>query len=430
MLRRQSVAFSLCYSMFLTFLILPQGHAGLPHHGRHPLVVAYFGQWGAYSDPPYYLRDLVRNGGAGLLDQMNYAHASVSGGRCSVADPRADLQTTYTGETSVDGTDDDPASAFRGYFHQLREVKRQFPKLRVLISLEGSSADFREDARPESRRQFVATCIETFLRGGFAPGISEPGLFDGIDIDWEYPEREDAGNFRALLEEFRRQMNGVRPGLTLAIAVGDQPEMQPGTDLRGVARLVDQVGIMNYDYAGPWNRTTGFLAPLFRRPDTPRHYGSIAESIALYASAGVPFRKMLMGIPFYGYHWKGVDRANNGLFQRGQGVVEDEPYRVIRTLQTSYPTFRDPGSRAPWLFDGANFWTFEDPISVAFKSSYAAHRNLAGIMIWELGEDSAEASLLSAACRSLRHPSPDRAWAQQEPFEGPVTAAAELGADR
>ena len=66
-----------------------------------------------------------------------------------------------------------------------------------------------------------------------------------------------------LLEEFRQQMRAVRPGLRLSIAVGHSPHMLPGTDFAAIATLVDQVGIMNYDYTGPWSPTTGFLAPLF-----------------------------------------------------------------------------------------------------------------------------------------------------------------------
>ena len=366
--------------------------------------MAYFGESGIYRNPPYYLRDLVRNGGAALLDQLNYAHAAVTGGRCSLADRKADLETLYTKETSVDGTADDPASPFRGYFHQLKELKKRYPDLKVFISLEGTAASFREDAQPENVRAFVSSCVDIFLRGHFAPGVAEPGIFDGIDVDWEYPQQADAENFRALLKEFRRQMNGVRHGLKLEIAVGDQPQMQPGTDFRQIARMVDEVGIMNYDYTGPWEHTTGFLAPLFSSSEAPRQYGSVAESIAAYEKAGVPRRKLLMGVPFYGYQWSGVDPANHGLYQKGKGNSQDKPYRLIRELQPFYAKFRHPESLAPWLFDGANFWTFEDPTSIAYKSSYAAHHHLGGIMIWELGDDTLEASLLTTAWQYLRHP--------------------------
>ena len=371
---------------------------------RQPIVVGYFGQWGLNADPPYSLRDLADNGGAALLDQIDYAQASVKGGRCSLAEPQADLATTYTADTSVSGNGDDPKSPFRGYLHQLQELRRRFPRLHLLISLEGSAESFEEDAQPAQQRAFVTSCVDMFLRGRFTPGVVEPGLFDGIDLDWEYPQEKDAKHFEALLREFRRQMETVRPGLLLAIAVGDHPTMTPGTDFRIVAGLVDQIGMMNYDYAGPWNSHTGLLAPLLPRENAPRNSGSIVGSLTAYEQAGVPRRKLLMGLPFYGYQWRGVEAANNGLYQAGTGVPEDKPYRFIRTLPKTYSLFRDERSQAPWLFDGGNFWTFEDPVSVNYKVSYAARQHLAGVMIWELGGDSEESTLLKVAWQALRHP--------------------------
>src|SRR3954454_7049638 len=183
------------------------GMPGVRAGGSHPVVVGYFPQWGLYYPQPYYVKTMITNGSAARLDQINYAQGFVSGGRCSLADPNADLNASFTGANSVDGLGDDANSGFRGYFRQLFELKRRYPRLKVLISLEGKAADFAEDAKPENRRAFVASCIDIFIRGNFAPGVVQPGLFDGFDVDWESPQAADAGNFRALLEEFRQQMN-------------------------------------------------------------------------------------------------------------------------------------------------------------------------------------------------------------------------------
>ncbi|KAA6461912.1 chitinase [Acidobacteria bacterium AB60] len=368
-----------------------------------PLVIGYFGHDGLYN-APYFLRDLVRNGGADLLDQMNYSHASVTAGRCSILDARADLETAYSQENSVNGRADDPTSSFRGYLHQLKLLKMLHPNLKVLISLEGAAADFRYDSQPAQRAGFVSSCVDMFLKGRFSETIVEPGIFDGIDVDWEYPEREDADNFLALLKEFREQMERARRGALLTIAVGDSPKMHPGTDFRSVSEVVDQVGVMNYDYTGPWNSVTGILAPLFRLPNAPNYYGSVAESLAAYEDEGVPTEKLLMGLPFYGYHWSEVDPANHGLHQTGHGVTQDLPYRMIQTFAARYSVYRDPRTRSPWLFDGADFWTFDDPVSIAYKTSFAADRGLGGVMIWELDQDTSEATLLNTVWRSLREP--------------------------
>jgi chitinase len=367
-------------------------------------VVGYFPGWGQTYSQPFNVKTLILNRSAKLLDQINYSQGSIAGGRCSLANRKSDLETVYTGENSVNGKPDNPSSSFRGYFHQLKELKRRYPHLKILISLEGAPSGFIEGAKPENRHAFVASCIDIFLRGHFAPGINEPGVFDGIDIDWESPQQNEAANFLALVAEFRRQMDALRPGLRLSIAVGDTPLMLPGSDFAALSRLVDQFGIMNYDYTGPWSPTTGFIAPLYSDPSDPRHSNSIRRSIANYHALGVPFRKMLMGVPFYGYGWTAVDTTHDGLFQKGTGIREDKPYHYIRALSTFSTVHRDPHSQAPWLFDGQTFWTYEDPVSIRYKVSYAADHRLAGIMIWELSGDTTDAELLRVAHRSLRKP--------------------------
>ncbi|MFT4111816.1 glycoside hydrolase family 18 protein [Silvibacterium sp.] len=386
----------------------------LPFHHRkpaRPMVVGYFPQWGLYAKNPYTVKAIVASGAIRRLDQMNYAQGFVTNGRCSVADPRADLGTTYSAAESVSGRADNPASPFRGYFHQVQELKRRYPKLRVLISLEGNPKDFAFDAQPENRQAFVASCIDTFVRGNFAQGVHEPGIFDGFDINWEFPHEADAANYRALLEEFRRQMNAVRGGMRLSVAVGHSPHMSGGTDFGEIAKIVDQVAVMNYDYSGPWSHNTGLIAPLFTDPNDP-HHDSVEQNIAEYEAAGVPSEKILMGLPFYGYSWTGVAEDHDGLHQPGQPVHEDQPYNAIAALIPTSTVYRDPQSQAPWLYDGKTFWTYEDAVSVRYKASFAADRHLGGIMIWELSGDTSDGILLNTAYKALRDPIRAEAFAR------------------
>jgi chitinase len=377
-----------------------------------------------YYPHPYYVKALIANGSAARLTQINYSQGAVRDGRCSLADANADLNYSYKADQSVDGRADSGTSPFRGYFHQIKELKRRYPKLKVLISLEGNAADFALDAQPQNRRAFVASCVDVFVRGNFAAGVREPGVFDGFDIDWESPQEADAANFRALLVEFRRQMNAVRPGLRLAIAVGQAPQMLPGTDFAAVAPLVDQVGVMNYDYAGPWSEHTGLLAPLFINPRKSVDPSSIVRSMAGYRAAGVPARKLLMGLPFYGYSWTGVNGANNGLFQPGRANHSDQPYHYIRALATApFAAYRDERSQAPWLFDGQTFWTYEDPVSVRYKVSYALVQHLGGVMIWELSGDTDDGELVTTVHRALRHPLKARVFSTAFADEGEPESA-------
>ena len=415
-------------------------------------LVGYFPQWGLYNETPYTVKELVASGGARALDQINYAQGFVTGGHCSVADPNADLNYSFTAENSVDGTPDQPSQPLRGNFHQLQELKRLHPQVRIVISLEGRAPDFAADAQPAARAAFVASCVDLFLRGNIAPGVSAAGLFDGIDLDWEFPRGPDAANYIPLLEEFRRQMDALRPGLLLTVALGPTPRDYGEADLTALGRLVDLAGLMTYDFNGPWSQTTGFIAPLAASDG-----GSVQDSVTSWLNAGVPARKLLVGIPFYGYGWRSVPDVNHGFGQDGRPIRGDRPYRFIQGLispsatataagppvepekarpQPSLPLknpsvapesrqvaaappgsggvfsasgtgaaipvlYRDPLSKAPWLFDGDSFWTYEDPTSIRSKASYVARQQLGGFMVWELSEDTTTATLLNAAHAAL-----------------------------
>ena len=62
----------------------------------------------------------------------------------------------------------------------------------------------------EARRRFVESAVGLFIR-------DHPGVFDGIDLDWEWPasegntgnviRAEDKANFLALVREFRSQLD-------------------------------------------------------------------------------------------------------------------------------------------------------------------------------------------------------------------------------
>jgi chitinase len=372
----------------------------------HPIVVGYF--LGENVRKQFFVKNLISRGDISLLDQINYSQAHIAGNQCTIADPDADLNYTFSPENSVDGTPDATDLPLRGNFHQLVELKRLYPHIKILISIEGNAEGFSEAAQPSNRHAFVASCIQRFIRGKFAEGKAAPGLFDGVDIDWEYPKEADKFNFIALLGEFRRQLNSVAPNLLLTVAMGDNRITYQHLDMPAVAFYADEVGIMNYDYSGPWSKKTGLIAPLYSSPGDPEIGSDVDSTIRGYEATGISASKMLLGLPFYAYSWNRVSQENHGLFQLGEASRVDLPYSYIATILSRFTVYRDPKSMAPWLFDGDTFWTYDDELSIAAKIKYAKQQGLGGVMIWELSGDTPDGKLLKAISEQLNNHDADQ----------------------
>jgi chitinase len=369
--------------------------------GPRPLLVGYFPQWGVYSQ--YFVKNLVTSGAAGLLDQIDYSQGVIKNNACAIGDPNADLSFVHTAATSLEGKADDPAAPLRGNFRQLQELRRRYPKLKLLISIEGNPSFFASAARPENRTAFVSSCIDMFIRGHFAPGVEGGRIFDGFDLDWEYPTGADKDNYLGLLSEFRRQLDAIHANLKLSIAIAARASRYQGFDLKGVAALVDQVNVMNYDYNGPWSRITGMIAPLYEIPGDLLEGNNVDATIQTYVQAGITPSKMLLGIPFYAYGWSGVADDNHGLYQQGQPIPGDHFYSYIQSIEPNFRLYRDPKSQTPWLYANTTFWTFDDPVSIRAKLEYAHRHRLGGVMAWELSNDSADAVLLKSIAAGLHH---------------------------
>ena len=114
---------------------------------------------------------------------------------------------------------------------------------------------------PPESIAFISSCINMFINGNFALGVGDPTIFDGIDIDWEYPGRcgatcdfrpEDTQNFTALLAELRRQLDAIDPNLILTIAAPASQYYYSAIELNKIHQYLDWINLMTYDFHGSW----------------------------------------------------------------------------------------------------------------------------------------------------------------------------------
>ena len=367
-------------------------------------VVGYYTEWSTYSD--FNIKNLITSGSAGLLTQIDYAFANLVNGKCALADTYADYQKALPAAMAVNGVADSSApTAFVGNFHQLQELKKLYPKLKISISIGGGSAnpaDFSVVAQPANRKAFVKSCIDLFAKGQFGPGIEQPGIFDGFDIDWEYPlSAADKTNMTGLLKEFRTQMDAYQPGMVLSIASSAGSWAYQYLDFVNAEKYLDFFALMAYDFDGPWMNSTGFVAPFSQAPGDADPANNVSAAVKGYLALGARPDKIVLGMPFYGYQWTGVPNVDHGLFQAAT-PGSSAGYNAIVPLETNFTLYRDPKTKAPWLYDGTTFWTYDDPISLAYKATYARSQRLAGVMVWDLSGDMPNGLLLKTLVTNLK----------------------------
>jgi chitinase len=410
--------------------------------GRAKVVGGYFEEWGIYY-AGFNVANLQQNGVAEQLTHLNYAFGGVTAGGCFIADSWADYLTPYL--PSVSGVP--YTGPLYGNFAALQQLKQLHPNLKILISLGGASASATAGfataaATPDGRRAFAASCIDLFINGNVAPGISAAGIFDGIDVDWEFPTPADKHNATALMQEFRAQLTALGRQnhkhylLTMFAPAG--ADNYSNLELRKVARQLDFYNLQGYDLHGTWESSTNHQAALFESRRDPA-FGdglSMEPIVEAYLDAGVPARKIVLGIPLYGRGWTGVPDVNHGLYQPataaapvsltdGTGLCPAidgsvsgcDPlltpgvatYSTLSTLTSNgYASYFDRRRIAKWLYDPSTqtFWTFEDPLIVRLKMLYVMHRvqgGLGGAFVWAVKDDDASGTVVKTMAAGLRH---------------------------
>ncbi|WP_327086767.1 glycoside hydrolase family 18 chitinase [Nonomuraea sp. NBC_01738] len=422
--------------------------------------VAYFVQWGIYGRA-YTMKSLDAQ--AAKLTHLNYAfsnihptqHTCMNGvDKATTPNPQDPNQGDGSGDAwadyvkgfgageSVDGVGDTWDQKLAGNYNQLKKLKAKHPQLKALISLGGwtYSKYFSDAASTDAKRKaFVKSCIDMYIKGDLpayqgrgGPGVAA-GVFDGIDVDWEWPGAEghagnhvspnDKNNLTLLLAEFRVQLDALsattgKPYLLTAFTPADPVKIDAGWDLSKIFSYLDFANVQGYDFHGAgsdnsWEpNRTGHQGNLNLDTDSPYSPDfSVDKAVQKYLDAGVNPRKLTIGLAYYGRGWQQVtDGGKNGEWQSANGAApgdfpEEAGTRGYKNIASRVPgcTVRhDEQSIATSCFtgNGGQWWTFDDPWSIGKKTDYIKARNLLGAMVWEMSGD--DGSLTTALDAGLR----------------------------
>lgn len=412
------------------------------------ILAGFYEEWSIYY-AGYGLANLEANGSAAKLTHLIYAFADVAAptpatSTCVIADPWADFEVNTL--APVGGIPD--TWPLYGNFAEIQKLRTLHPNLKMLISLGGAStpnttAFSAAAATAVGRQALAASCINMFIVGNVGTdwngAITAPGLFDGFNIDWEFPTAGDKKNFTALLEEFRTQLNalsattGKQYILTFDGPAGSQN--YTNIELAKAAEQVDFITIDGYNYAGSWDKQTNDASPLFDSIQDPE-FGQqldINDTVNAYLKAGVPPHKYVMGVPLYGAGWTGVPKKDHGLYQSSTGpsavpnangvglCPNPDPNNpspgcdvlltpgtatystLVNLTANGYTRYYDPFRVAVWLYSPSSetFFTYDDPTTAFLKMAYVDLRGLGGGFVWAVKDDDSNGTMVKTMATAL-----------------------------
>ena len=351
----------------------PQSAAGQKY------IVGYYPSWARYSG---FTADKID---ATKLTHIHYAFADIS----------SDLKLTMT-----------DSSADLKNFADLRNLKNRNSSLKLIISVGGwdNSKYFSDAAATTSSREtFSQSCLNFILTHGL----------DGIDLDWEYPvsgglagnkyRSQDKQNLTKLVQAIRQKLNAqtAKDGKRYFLTMTGAPDTSfiNKIELTSLLPSLDYLFIMGYDMHGSWDDYADLNAPLYTPAESsPQYKVSVNQGISAYLNAGASPKKLVLGMPFYGYCYEGVSSANHGLystFTSAKSIGYDSV--VSKYLNNSaFTTYYHSTAMVPYLYGNNTFISYESPQSIAQKAALAKQRGLLGVGAWELSFDRSAVLLTSA----------------------------------
>lgn len=274
---------------------------------------------------------------------------------------------------------------YHPFLKQMDQVRAWNPDIKIVLSVVPKEPDaFTVVSASEELRENVAkTCARLVSQDGF----------DGVDFDWEYPcvpsngmncTPEDQHNYTLLCEAAKRGMESVGGG-SVSVAAGADLYYIDSIEPERMAEVLDYVCLMTYDLKCGFHALSGHHTALYSSTgDVFRN--SCDQALHLFESAGFPKEKLLMGAAFYSRKWEDVPDRYHGFLQltkTGGGYGPNYDKLADEYInKNGYVRYWDDEAKAPFLFNGSTFISYDDEESLAHKCAYVKREDIGGIFYW------------------------------------------------
>lgn len=331
--------------------------------------------------------------------------------RC-LSDTYSDLEKHYP----TDSWNESGENAY-GCVKQFFLLKQKYRHLKMLLSIGGwtYSSNFAGPAStPQGRQTFARSAVRLIADLGF----------DGIDIDWEYPQNDaEASNFVLLLGETRSELDRLAQQnrgsqhhlLTIAAPCGQQNYSK--LRMAQMNQFLDFWNLMCYDFAGIWDVKSGHQANIFPSHREPRSTPCNADTaIHAYVAGGVHPSKIVVGMPLYGRAFDKTKGPGHSFKGVGGGSWENGVWDYKALPRDGASEHSDDKILASWSYSSKHktMVSYDNPEVARMKAQYIQNKGLGGAMWWELGGDQPvthERSLVKTTVQALG----DRGYLDRSP---------------
>jgi chitinase len=269
-------------------------------------------------------------------------------------------------------------------------TKAHLAGVKVLVSLGGWGWDKQFASivsKPEAEDRYVRSVL----------AIVADNDYDGIDLDWEYPDtKEEIVGFERMTRRFRKELDaaGVKKGRSMVITMA--ASSNAGTlkwlEKGFLLETMDWINVMTYDYTGDWTNYAGHHSPLFASSKQPGGNPRSTELTMkfLINERGLPADRLAVGIPLYGRGFGVAEPYASTKGAKKTGIPRGD-YKNLHTLANDQGWTKqwDEETKNPWLIsrDRGVVVGYDDVQSVELKTEWAMKQGFRGVFFWQIAAD-------------------------------------------
>ncbi|EOD44207.1 putative class v protein [Neofusicoccum parvum UCRNP2] len=242
-------------------------------------VVGYYESWSSQRSCNTFMPEQIP---AGVYTHLNFAFATI--------DPVTfEVRPASSGDAEL--------------YRRLTALKRKDPGLKVFIALGGwtfndpgpTATTFSDIARSEANQKAFFKSLISFMA---------TYDFDGVDLDWEYPEAddrsgrpEDFANFPKMMANLKKALKGSGGRDGVSITLPASYWYLQHFDIKKLVNSVDFFNMMTYDMHGTWDKGNKWTGAFL---NAHTNLTEIEQSMDLLWRNDISPDKVVLGMAFYG----------------------------------------------------------------------------------------------------------------------------------